>query len=149
MNRSRSELKKLQSRLSSGTKPELYKLLLLNAKASLKNKDYTLAIVESFQALEIFIENYRIAELKKKGKTESEYKKILDKNLRTKDRLNKVLEDLKGASLNQKTELWDPWCTRYGKTRNEVVHLGKEPTEIETSDTLTINEGVIDWILSL
>lgn len=149
MNRSRAELKQLDSKLSSGGKPELYKLLLLNAKDSMRNKDFTLAIVESFQALEIFIENYLINEYKNKGKTESAYRSILDENLRTKDRLNKLLKDVKGVSLNEKSEMWNPWCNRYDKTRNEVVHLGKEPTQTETRETLEINEKVIDWILSL
>lgn len=149
VNRSKTELKELQSKLSSGSKPSLYKLLLLNAKDSLKNKDDTLAIVESFQALEIFLENYLIAEFKKKGKTESQYRKILDTSWRTKERLDVVLKDLKGVSLNQNAGLWNPWCTRYSKTRNEVVHLSKEPTENETSETLMINEKVISWVLSL
>lgn len=149
MNRSGGELKELSTRLSSGAKPTLYKLLLLDAKDSFNNKDYTLAIIESFQALEIFIENYLISELKKEGRTKSEYKKILEKNWRIKDRLNKLLKGLKKVSLNERTELWQPWCSRYDKTRNEAIHLGKEPTHKETAETLDINEKVIEWVSKL
>lgn len=149
INRSKRELKEFNLLLSSGKKPELYKLLLLNAKDSYFTKDYTLAIVESFQALEIFIENYLFSGFKARGDTEVQIKLRLEKNWKTKERLNILLKDLKGIALNEKSNIWDPWCNRYDKTRNEVIHVGQEPTEIETSETLAINEKLINWILTL
>lgn len=149
MNRSRKEMKELNLRLSSGRKPKLHKLLLLNARDSFSSNDYTLAVVESFQALEIFLENYFVSEFKKRGDPEEQYMKVLETNLRTKDRLNILLKDLKNVSLNQQGKIWDDWCTQYDKTRNEVVHKGKEPGEKEVEQILNTNEGVINWIESL
>jgi HEPN domain-containing protein len=149
INRSKNDLKQLSSLLSSGKKPDLYKLLLFNAKNSFNSKDFTLAIVESFQALEIFVENFLIFEFKKRGDNEKQIKIVLNKSWQTKERLNFLMKNLKGKSLNEKMDIWDPWCNRYDITRNEVIHAGKEPTEKETSETLEINEKVIDWILSL
>lgn len=149
MNRSRKEIKEFQKRLASGAKPELFTLLLLNAKNSVDSKDFTMAIVESFQALEIFLENYLIAEFVKRGDRETEYRSLLDKNWRTKDRLNGVLKTLKGVSLNTQSTIWNTWCLHYDKTRNEVFHAGKEPSEMETKETLEINEKVVSWLQSL
>lgn len=149
MNRSRKEIEAIAERLSKGEKSEIYKLLMLNARSSFNTKDYTLAIVESFQALEIYLENYLVAEFKKRGDSEDDYKRTLKTNWQTKDRLNVVLKELKGFSLNEQGEMWDKWCTRYDKTRNEVLHAGKEPDEKETEETLTVNEKVIDWTSKL
>jgi len=149
MNRSHKEIETISDRLSAGEKPEVYKLLLLDARTSFDTKDYTLAIVESFQALEIFLENYLVSEFKKRGDSEEQYRRTLKTNWQTKDRLNVTLKELKGSSLNGQEGVWDKWCTRYDKTRNEVLHAGKEPTEKETEETLAVNEKVISWVLGL
>lgn len=149
MNRSRKEIEAVADRLSKGKKSDVYKLLLLNARSSFDTKDYTLAIVESFQALEIYLENYLVAEFIKRGDSEEQYKRILKTNWQTKDRLNIVIKSLKNSSLNEQCELWNKWCTRYDKTRNEVLHTGKEPDKKETEETLIVNEKVIDWISKL
>lgn len=149
MNRSRVEIEEISKALESGTKPDIYKLLLLDARSSFNTGDYTLAIVESFQALEIFLENYLVDEYKKKGVSETEYQRTLKTNWQTKDRLNIVLAELKNTSLNKQGAIWDKWCTRYDKTRNEVLHKGKDATKKETDETLNANQNVIDWILSL
>ena len=149
MNIPLNDVEKLSLLLNDSSRPEIYRLLLLDARDSLRNKDYTLAIVESFQALEIFLENYLIAEFKAKRVTESEYKKVLDTYWTTKDRLNTVLNMIKGVSLNKQAQIWDTWCTRYDKTRSEVIHQGKESTQVETQETVEINEKVIDWISKL
>jgi hypothetical protein len=67
----------------------------------------------------------------------------------TKIRLNDILKELKGTTLNLQTSIWDKWSTKYDKTRNEVIHAGREPNEKETKDTLDVNEDVIRWISSL
>lgn len=149
MNRSRKEIEAISDRLSTGEKSEVYKLLILDARSSFNTRDYTLAIVESFQALEIFLENYLISEFKKRGDSEDQYRRTLKTNWQTKDRLNAVLKELKGFALNEQGEIWDKWCTRYDQTRNEVLHTGKEPTENETEETLVVNEKVIERVFNL
>ena len=149
INRSRKEIEIVADRLSKGEKPEVYKLLFLDARNSFDTRDYTLAIVESFQALEIFLENYLVSEFKKRGDSEDQYKRTLKTNWQTKDRLTVVLKDIKKVSLNEQGKLWNKWCTRYGKTRNEVLHAGKEPTTKETEETLAVNERVVSWVTNL
>lgn len=149
INISRQEIEKIKEKLLNADKPDLYQLFLLNAKSSLDTKDYTLAIVESFQALEMFLEKYLISEFKKRGDSESSYKKILKKHWTTKNRLNSVLKELKGKSLNEIPTIWDMWSTRYDKTRNEVIHGGKEPLQKESEETIDANQKVIDWVQSL
>lgn len=149
MNRSGREIQELHSRLKAGKKPDLYELLLQNSRSSCSTNDFTLAIVESFQALEIFLENYLISEFEKRGDKKSDYTKILEKYWRTKERLNDVLNMIKNVSLSKQQDIWDKWCNHYHKTRNEVIHGGREPTEDETKETLALNEKVINWILSL
>lgn len=148
MNRSRQEITKIKYMLARGNRPELYKLLLLNARDSFETKDYTLAIVESFQALEIFVENYLVREFVARGDKEEQYTQILETRWRTKDRLNDVLKDIKGVSLNQQT-IWEKWHNKYDQTRSEVIHKGKEATRSETEETLSVNEKVIEWLLTL
>lgn len=149
INRSRQEIENIATRLKKNKKPEVYRLLLLDARSSFDTKDYTLAIVESFQALEIFLENYLVSLFVKRGDEEDQYRKVLKINWQTKDRLTTVLKGLKGKSLNSESDIWDKWCTRYDKTRNEILHKGKESTEEEVKETLDINEEVISWISSL
>jgi hypothetical protein len=75
--------------------------------------------------------------------------KILNNKWKTKERLNEVLYSLKKIKLNNFPEIWDKWCSKYDKTRNEVIHSGKEPSKEETEETLDINKKVIDWLLSI
>ncbi len=149
INRSFKDIEDISNQLATGKKSEIYKLLLLDARSSFNTKDYTLAIVESFQALEIFLENYLVLEFKKRGDPEKQYKQFLHKYWRAKERLNIVLKELKGCELNEQGKIWDAWHTQYDKTRNEVLHAGKEPTEEETEKVLMANEKVIDWVFNL
>lgn len=148
MNRSRQEMEAIKKSLASESRPKLYKTLMLNARDSFETRDYTLAIVESFQALEIFLEDYLVDAFVARGDDEATYGANLDRNWKTKDRLNIVLQELKGVKLNEQI-FWDEWCNRYDQTRNEVIHRGKEPASDETEKTLAINDKVIEWISSL
>ena len=44
--------------------------------------------------------------------------------------------------------LWDHWCTMYDKTRNEVIHKGKEIGATETRKTIDLNKQMVNWIKS-
>lgn len=149
INRSQKEISAIKDQLSNAYRPELYKMLLLDAQNSYDTNDYKLAIVESFQAFEIFLEHYLIAAFEKKGDGESVYWPLLQEKWQTKERLNSVLKNAKGISLNTVPVLWDVWCTRYDKTRNDVLHGGKDPSKAETKETIDINERVINWLQSI
>lgn len=149
INRSKKELDEIENKLKNNVRPDITELLFLDAESSLKNKDYMLAIVESYQALEILIENYLFSALKENGLSDEDCVKKLKQYWQTKDRLNTLMKEVKNTSLNTKTDIWDKWCTRYDKTRNEVFHHGKEPTQEETKQTLEVNIQVADWIKSI
>lgn len=149
MNRSKIEIEKIEKMLEQGEKPNLYELLLLDAEHSINTRNYPLAVVQSFQALEIFIEGFLIKELVKKGRTEKEASDYLSQgyNWTTKTRLKELLQETKGVSLQQKDNvLWNRWCTSYDTIRNEIIHKGKEANVIEVRDSLENNFKVIELL---
>jgi hypothetical protein len=149
MNRSKKEIEEIERLLKDGEPVPLHDLLILDAHSAFQRKAFTLAIVESFQALEIMLENYLIAAFEAAGVSKPEYEKKLDTNWKTKERLNILLKEVKGHALNENTSLWDPWHTKYDKVRNEVIHQGKQATAKETEDTMKANEAVMAWLLGL
>jgi len=150
MNRSRNELEKIEKMLKEDIHPELYELLFLNASNSLKKKMFTLAIVESFQALEIFLENYLMDKFSNKGLSESDIKGKLEQKWRTKERLKDLLKEATGKSLSADNQtLWNKWVLIYDNIRNEVIHKGKEVNESDAMDTLEKNKEVVSWIKSI
>lgn len=149
MNRSKKEITEVENILEKGTPLPLHELLILDSHSAFQKKAFTLAVVESFQALEIMIENYLVGAFKEKGVSQSEYEKKLDTNWKTKDRLNVLLKEVKGHSLNENATLWEPWHTKYDKVRNEIIHQGKQVSEKDTEETIQVNGSVIAWIESL
>ena len=63
VNRSKKEINEIKKLLENGFSCPIYELLFLNSEASYHKKMFTLAVVESFQALEIFLENFLISKL--------------------------------------------------------------------------------------
>ncbi len=146
MNRSEVEINSIREMLGTDNKPPVFELLRLNAQSSFERRAYVLSVVESFQALEIFLENYLIRILKKKGLSKEEIKERLRKIWRTKERLRDLLKEATDRSLLEDKTLWDSWCTMYDKVRSEVVHYGKEPSTKEAFDVIDCNNKVIKWI---
>ena len=150
MNRSKVELDKIGKMLLNGEKPDLYSLLLLDAQNSFDTKNYALAIVQSFQALDIFVENFLIERLQKtKSITEQEAIDHLakDNNWKTKTRLKLVLKEATGFSVEEKNKtLWDSWSTSYRDVRNKVIHKGKEASQVEVQNALKENFEIIELL---
>jgi hypothetical protein len=152
MNRSKAEIEKIKDMLETGNNPDLYMLLLLDTQNSFNTKNYPLAIVQSFQALEIFIENFLINEFIKIGKTEEDaYSYIVQgNNWRTKTRLKELLKEVKGKTLQELNQvLWDKWRANYDVVRTDVIHKGKEPVVSDLKNTLENNNNVIKLLKSL
>jgi hypothetical protein len=153
MNRSRVEIEKIKKMLTDGERPELYDLLLLDAQNSSNNQDNALAIVQSFQGLEIFLQTFLIKELQTRKKYTEQ--RALDyismgSNWKTKTRLKEVLKETTGFTLADKNQtLWDRWCTLYDGIRNKVIHKGKEATDTEVLDTLKSNLEVVEILKTL
>lgn len=150
MNHSKQKIKSIKNILESGNKPPIYELLLLSADASFNKKMFILAIVSSFQGLEIYLEKFLISKYKQKNISDEEIENKLNLTWRTKERLKKLLEEETGHSLiRENKELWDKWCVKYDKVRNEVIHKNKEMNQEETEQTLKINCDIISWIKSI
>lgn len=150
MNRSKEEFIEIGRLLKEDERPPLSDLLLLDAKSSADTRDFSLCVVQSFQALEIYLENLLINELKALSKTDQEISAYLGKYWRTKDRLREALRELKGKSLSDiDRKLWDEWCTCYEQIRNEVVHKGKEPSQKEAEKCLTKNGALLGILKTL
>ncbi len=145
MNRSKKEIEEMERMLETGETPDLYNLLLLDAQNSFNIRNYPLAVMQSFQSLEIFVENFLIEQLKKnKGLSEKDAIDYLDKNWRTKDRLKDVLKEAIGFTIAEKDKgLWDKWLKSYDLVRNEIIHKGKEPVASEVKDVLENNIKII------
>jgi hypothetical protein len=148
MNRPGSEVEKMDEMLESGDNPPLFELLQLSARGSFDKRAFTLAVVASFQALEVFLENYIMSKYAQRGLSVADIADSLDRKWRTKTRLTEVLEELTRQSAN-KQPFWDRWCNAYDRTRNETIHAGKDPTEKEAAEVLLLNSEIINWIKSL
>lgn len=146
MNRSKKEIDTFSDMLCEGNKPPLYELLLLSAERSLHKQMFTLAIVESFQALEIYLENVLIEKYKEKGNTEDEIEAKLKDCWRTNERLKKGLSESAGFALTEDDNLWQNWLKSYKEVRNEVIHHGKESTYPESEQVIGLNIKVINFI---
>lgn len=152
MNRSKQEIEKVEKILEIGDTPELDMLLLLDSQNSFNTKNYPLAVVQSFQALEIFIENFLIKGFADLGKTETEASEyiITGNNWMTKTRLKSLLKKITGKSLQEMdSTLWDKWCTSYDVVRTAVIHKGREPIASDVKNTLENNDKVIKLLKAL
>ena len=149
INRSAREIEKFKDILSKDIKIPLHELLLLDSKSHFNKKIYTLSVVTSFQALEIFLENFLVNAYRRKKYSEQEIGKKLKQEWRTKERLKKLLKETTGYSLSENKNLWDDWCDIYDKTRKKVIHYGKDADEKETRKTLRICSEIIKRIKSL
>lgn len=153
MNRSKTEIEKMEKMLEEGQSPDLYNLLLLDAQNSFIIRNYPLAIVQSFQSLEIFIENFLIDKLQKNNHlTEQQAIDHLGTgdNWRTKRRLKEVLKEVTGFTVADKDKtLWDKWSTSYDTVRNEVIHKGKETNNTEVKNALENNSKIIELLKTL
>ncbi len=138
--------------LDVGEVPPIEELLLLNAYSALNRKELKLAVLESFQSLEIFLENLLIAKFVLKGLSEADAKTEVTagNNWRTPERLKTVLDKAVRQRLSTaKPNLWTKWHDKYENVRNEVIHHNKQVTEEEANSTLEINMEVMKWLKTL
>lgn len=150
INRSRQEIARISSILKHSQQPDLYELLLLDARDSLDNRDHKPAVIEAFQALETFLERDLVERFKANGIAEAEYRAVLKRQWQTKARLTSVIKSLTGTSIvTADRALWDRWCTSYDKTRNSVVHESREPSGAEVKEAIDTNEALISWLRSV
>lgn len=146
MNRSKKEIDRIEEMLKQSEPCPIHELFILNAESSFIKRMYTLAILESFQGLEIFLENFLISKYPEKGISEEEVRAKLVKVWNLKDRLKTLLPEVGIKNPNTDRKFWDKWCTMYDKDRNEVMHRGKEIDARKTREAMTLNKQMIAWI---
>lgn len=146
MNRSKNEMDQVNRMLKNGTACPLFELLFLNAEASYNKRMFTLALIEAFQALEIFLENFLTSKYSAASFSEKEIQKKLNHKWRTKERLKELLPEVGVPSPSSGKTFWDKWCTMYDKDRNNVIHKGKEINESKTRKAIDLNKQMVSWI---
>ncbi len=134
--------------LKASEQPPLAELLQLDAEASLDGLAYTLAVVKSFQALEIFVEGYVLERYRAAGLSGADALRILEIKWRTPERLKHLLKDVSGQSAAQ-AAWWHEWIKLYDSVRNEVLHQAKDPSEAEAGRVVELNREMMAWIKEL
>lgn len=134
--------------LEANERPPLADLLQLDAESTLERRAYTLAVVKSFQALEIYLESYILERYQAEGLSESDASRVLDVRWRTPDRLKHLLKDVSGQAASQNA-WWHEWITLYDTVRNEVLHHAKDPSQAEAERVVELNRELMAWIKGL
>ncbi|HEX7681410.1 MAG TPA: hypothetical protein VF713_25010 [Thermoanaerobaculia bacterium] len=148
MNLPRTITGEIERMLKADERPQLAELLQLDAESSLEKRAYTLAMVKSFQALEVLLEKYLLSSYQVAGLSESDALRVLDRKWRTPERLKQVLRDVSGQSASE-MPWWQEWIGLYDSARNEVLHQGKEPSAAEAARVVALNSDVLTWLKQL
>ncbi len=137
-------IESFKSWLISGTTPQTYRLLQLNAEDALEHRDTKLAVIESFLALEVYVEQFYYQILATSMATDQiETLLTEDHNWRLKTRLKELLKLTCSRSISDiDNKLWQDWANGHEK-RNELVHRGIVPTLDEAHEILGLNQKVI------
>lgn len=148
MNLPRTITGEIDRMLRADERPPLAELLQLDADSSLEKRAYTLAVVKSFQALEVLLEKFLLHSYQVAGLSESDTLRVLDRKWRTPERRKQVLKDVSGQSASHMS-WWQEWISLYESARNEVLHQGKEPSAAEAARVVALNSDVITWLKQL
>lgn len=147
---SKSEIDQFESLSESGFEPTLYEMLLMDSKSAFLNLEYKLAILEAFQSMDVFLEDFIRTSFKKKGILDAEIDRKLDQSWKTRDRIEKLVAEISGKGLSQiDGKLGSSWHCLYEDVRNAMIHKGYLPSKKETMKVININESVMQLIKSL
>jgi hypothetical protein len=148
MNRSEAELEAIAKIVATGEEIMLWDLLFLDAEASLGNNQFTLAVVNAFQALELRLQQFIEARMELRGLSSTDIEDQL-KNKRTKERLKDLVPDLVGRKLiSDDKGLWDRFCWAYD-IRNKLIHSARDLDYAKTETTVTACHDVSRWLGSI
>jgi hypothetical protein len=139
-----------KSSLANGESAETHRLLQLNAEEALEQWDSKLAVIESFLALEIYVEQFFRQRLAF-SMTANDIEDLLTRedHWRLKVRLKKLLKEKFSRSISDiDNAFWQNWCDAH-EMRNALVHRGLLPTLEESRRILDLNRRVIQVLESL
>jgi hypothetical protein len=148
-NRPGTEINRLLQMVSAGERPDRHELLLLSARAALDRRELLIAVIASFQALEIFLENKLREGYSKRGLDDSTITKLLNGTYRTKDRLQKLCREVTGRAVADDGQFWADWLTDCNRKRNTVIHRNAPITHSEAERVLSLCEECVRRINAL
>lgn len=152
INHSQDTISTFRERLENGESLKMYQLLLDDAKAALTNNEFKLAVTESFQAFDVFVDVFLLDWLIKKGVEEKvALEKIEGKTTKTKinPRNKQSLIVKYGIAVNMNATLYDEWGTKYNTIRIPAIHGTKDIGRQEAISSIEINEQMIAHFLTL
>jgi hypothetical protein len=149
INRSGREIRKIEQMLKSGEEPPRHVLLIQSARAALSRGQIVLAVVVSFQALEILLETKLRVGYAKMGLSELEIARKLRKHYKTADRLNLLCREATGKSVADDTTFWTSWLADCNRRRNSVVHRNEVLTDSQALRVVELCEDCITRLLAL
>jgi hypothetical protein len=144
MNRRPAEVEHINEMLASSEPVPAHALLMLDAKASAATQTFIVAVLQAFQALEIFLEAFLRERLRASGTSEAQIDQRLTRCWRTKDRLRDLLKGVIGQSLGElDAGLWNRFCTVADKLRDPAIHHSTEPPPEKVEEAITVCEHII------
>jgi len=150
MNRSGSDLKTLDSLLRNRDEIPPWELLFLDAQASVHNNQFTLAVVNAFQALELALQKFLEERMATQGLASTDVTALLDRTWRTKDRLKDLVPNLTGRKLStDDAALWNRFCWAYDDVRNKLIHAARALDHAKTETAVNACRDVHQWLDSL
>jgi hypothetical protein len=150
MNRSEDELQEIGKVSASGAEIRSWDLLMLDAEASKDNNQYTLAVVNAFQALELRLQDFIETTMTFQGIPRAEIEDRLNKTWRMKERLKDLVPALTGRKLiTDDSDLWDRFCWAHDDIRNKLIHSARDLDYAKTENTVGTCRDVNRWLDSI
>lgn len=147
MNRSEAELQAISRKAGTGEEIPPWDLLFLDAEASLDINAFTLSVVNSFQALELCLEDFLEKKMTAQGLAPVKIEERLGKTWRTKERLNDLVPSLSGhRMIDDDPKLWGRFCWAYDDIRNKLLHTARDLDHDKTERAMTACRDVCRWL---
>lgn len=142
INHSRKIIKKCKVKIEKGYSVGISDILFDNAKANILSKEFKLAVVESFQGFDVFIEKAIIDLCKKMKLPKKQFAKLISGT--TKTRLNNIKTLIAGSKFN--SVLHDKWKDAYDDIRIPIIHKDKDPKIQEAKRVIRLNDKMVKMI---
>lgn len=147
INNAKHEIEQFEQLSEEGFEPTLDLILLMDAKSAFLAQEYKLAILEAFQAMDVFLETFMRAGFEKKGLDASAVEQKLENTWKTRERVEKLLIDLCGKGLSQiDGKCGSDWHNMYENVRNVMIHKGYQPSRDDALKAVNLNEAAIEII---
>jgi hypothetical protein len=135
------------------TDTEIWEDFIYDAKAALKSRDFTKAIIYAAVACEVFIKDYTEKKVRENHFSQAAWKRLKERQPRVLEYYDSILHLITDHSLNVEQEDLYKSMRKLFKMRNNIMHEGKYALEQDISkeikDIIKKAETTINWILNL